>query len=186
MGRFGTPLLALAFLIGVPAFASDIPGRIAGRGGPPERPAGPNLPFAISLPDGFRITIVSGIDAATYVIKRDDEPYLFVINQQFPAFDFKIDKRGRVSPRVQQSLSCGAFEGAPQIPPHRQILHLSRETSPEEVKRKLTYLDHDFIIVWEAIDMPAAKQAVADQIASTISVPGMTQPIQRSALMICP
>ena len=188
MDRLGRPFLALALLIGLSAFASGPSAYtqypfIAGAS---EKPAGPNLPFVVSLPDGFSVTLISGMDRAIYVIKQGDEPYLLVINQQFPDFDFKVDRQGRVSPRVQQSLSCGAFEGAPYIPPHRQILHLSRELSPDELKRKLSFGDHDFIIVWEAIDMPAAKQALADQIASTVFVPGMTEAIPMAALMTCP
>ena len=65
-------------------------------------------------------------------------------------------------------------------------MHFAGEVSPDEVKRKLSFGDHDFIIVWEAIDMPAAKQALADQIASTVFVPGMTEAIPIAALMTGP
>jgi len=184
MGGFGKPLLALAFLIGLSAFASD-PGRqTSDPEGPSEKPAGPNLPFAVSLPDGFQITVVGGIDAATYVIKRGDEPYLFIINGQFPDFDFKRDSKGRVMPRVQQDVACYPIIGEGEEPPHRRILHVSDEYTPPGHRPGPG--SYDFIMVVEPIDFPAAKQAIADEITSTIYVPGKTQPVPKSALETCP
>ena len=183
MGRFERPLLALALFIGLSAFASDMPIPTAIPGAPPERLAGPSLPFAVSLPDGFRITVVSGIDAATYVIKRGEEPYLFIINAQFPDFDFKTDSKGRVTPRVQQDVACYPIIGEGEEPPHRRILHLSDEWTPPG--RRPGPGSYDFIIVWERVDLTEAKQAVADEIASTVYVPGVTQPIPKTDLLTC-
>ncbi len=149
-----------------------------------ERPAGESLPFSLHLPGGFDITLTPGMDIATYTIKSAGRPYLYVLHQQFPAFDYRTDWKGRIRPRVQQRVFCRPVVGQGEYPPHRQILHLQRELIAPG--RRLAFGDHDFILVWERIDLPAEQQAIADQIAASVHVPGMTEAIPQSALLTCP
>lgn len=177
-GRIGL-WLPMALLLCLPGCASE-------ESWLAERPAGPDLPFAIAVPPGFNIAVRPGFDSATYTVRRGGEMYLAVVNAQFPDFDYATDDQGRVIPAVQQQIRCGPDDEGPYVGRYRRILHPLREDTFSQPDRELPYVEHDFIIVFESLDLAPDKQVVADQIASTISVPGMTQPIQRSALMTCP
>jgi hypothetical protein len=167
--------------------AGFVPERPAGDAAGPsvssEEPAGDSLPFSLYLPDGFDITLTPGMDIATYTIKSAGRPYLYVLHQQFPAFDYRTDWKGRVHPRVQQRVFCRPLVEQGEYPPHRQILHLQRESIAPG--RRLAFGEHDFILVWERIDLPAEQQAIADQIAASIHVPGLTEAVPQSALLTC-
>lgn len=186
-GWIARSFAGLALVTGLAGCVGPIPDPpfVPGTSGPiPERPAGPSLPFSLSLPAGFDITLTPGLDIATYTIKSAGRPYLYILNQQFPAFDYRTDWKGRIRPRVQQRIFCHPIAGQGQFPPHRQILHLQREWIAPN--RRPAFGDWDFILVWERIDLPAEQQALADQIAASVHVPGMTTAIPQSTLLTCP